>query len=206
MTKIFICDIYSTSQEKLTSFLRDFPFGEEEKSRLLKIKNQDRQISSLAALVALSRLIDCTLPLAIERDQNGKPFFRDLPEVSFNLSHSSGIAVAAISDRNIGVDIEFIRSDIDTEKISKRFFGGLDMSTEEFFKHWTKNEAYSKMLGTPLTENLSSELPPDIFRQFEITFDDRRGYVCICSEALKTLNEEVEIFAEKGILLKKINP
>lgn len=203
MIRVFICDIYSADEKNIESFLRNFPFGDSEKSRLLKIKNQEAFRSSLSALRALAELVKPSLPLLIERNENGKPFFRDLPAVSFNLSHSGGIAVAAISDRNIGVDIEFIRSDIDTEKISKRFFGGLDMSTEEFFKHWTKKEAFSKMLGTPLAENLSGELTGDIFKQFEITFNDRRGYLCICSEDLKNVNEEIEIFAEKGIWLIK---
>ena len=203
MIKVFVCDIDSISGEKRESFLKDFPFGENEKNRLLKIKNPEYAKSSLAALISLASLVESSLPLIIERNENGKPFFKDMPQNKFNLSHSGGIAVAAVSDNDIGVDIEFIRDGMDTEKISKRFFGISDISKENFFKLWTQEEAYSKMLGVPLTASLSEELPDDIFKQFEITFKASRGYICICSEGLKDMGESVEIFTQKDIFIKQ---
>ena len=202
MTRIFICDIYSISEEKITSFLDDFPFGKSEKDRLEKIKNQDRKGSSLAALISLARLVDEYLPLSIERTENGKPFFKDLTSLKFNLSHAGGIAVVAVSDCDIGVDIEFIRDDVDTQRIAERFFAPTDIKNEDFFSLWTKKEAYSKMLGSTLAPNLSKELPNDIFKQLEVSFKDSRGYISICSERLRDPRESVEIFAEEGIHLK----
>lgn len=102
----------------------------------------------------------------------GKP---DLAEgfkaetIRFNVSHSNGIALYAITrGREIGVDIEQIRFDFNTDEIVHHFF-----STEEiadlsrlpnalkhkaFFDCWTRKEAYIKARG----EGLS--LPLDQFR------------------------------------------
>lgn len=42
----------------------------------------------------------------IVRDENGKPYFRDCPDISFNLSHTSGWIMAALSSTSVGVDIQ----------------------------------------------------------------------------------------------------
>ena len=87
----------------------------------------------------------------------GKPYLVDYPEIFFNLSHSGNWIVCAISDREIGVDVEQIR-DIGympaiVEKMfspSERMqvmdlegFAGLDM----FFSVWTLKESFVKYLG-----------------------------------------------------------
>ena len=45
---------------------------------------------------------------AMDRGSRGKPFFPDFPHIHFNLSHSGGLALCALSDGEVGVDIELV--------------------------------------------------------------------------------------------------
>jgi 4'-phosphopantetheinyl transferase len=102
--------------------------------------------------------------IANELDQN---------HVNFNLSHSHGIALYAVTlGREVGIDIERVRTNLSFEKIAKRFFSPLEFKTlvalppseriEGFFHCWTRKEAYIKAIG----EGLS--IPLD---QFDVTLD-----------------------------------
>jgi 4'-phosphopantetheinyl transferase len=86
--------------------------------------------------------------------------------VTFNVSHSGGIALFAFSRRReVGVDVEQVRRDADLEAIARRFFSAREQSqlaalpTEEkadaFFRCWTRKEAYIKATGDGLSLPLS---------------------------------------------------
>jgi 4'-phosphopantetheinyl transferase len=95
---------------------------------------------------------------------------KEKPETAglkFNVSHSAGLAVYAITrDREIGVDVEEIRTAIAQEQIAERFFCSNEVCSirtapaEEqalaFFRCWTRKEAYIKALGVGLSIPLSS--------------------------------------------------
>jgi 4'-phosphopantetheinyl transferase len=87
----------------------------------------------------------------------GKPFLPDSP-IKFNLSHAGRLALYAVArGREVGVDIERIRSDFDCEAIAERFFsererGMLRALAPEsrhrgFFYGWTRKEAFIKAIG-----------------------------------------------------------
>lgn len=78
--------------------------------------------------------------------------------LDFNLSHSQDVAVFAFGwNRNIGVDVERIRSDVDCENIAHHYFSAGEMRSlarlprqrqvEGFFRCWTRKEAYIKACG-----------------------------------------------------------
>lgn len=103
----------------------------------------------------------------IEKNENGKPFITNYPDIYFNLSHCTGLVVCGISDGEIGVDAELIRSY--NGKAAKRIFSesernfvlhGLDKD-KNFFSIWTLKEALGKALGTGISSGLS---------QYEFTF------------------------------------
>jgi 4'-phosphopantetheinyl transferase len=82
--------------------------------------------------------------------------------ITFNISHSGGIALFAFTRRReIGVDVEQVRSDFDLEAIARRFFSAheqaqLDALPPEekaaaFFRCWTRKEAYIKATGDGLS-------------------------------------------------------
>lgn len=86
--------------------------------------------------------------------------------VTFNVSHSGGIALFAFTRRReIGVDVEQLRPDSDCEAIARRFFSTREQSqlaalpaeqkVAAFFRCWTRKEAYIKATGDGLSLPLS---------------------------------------------------
>jgi len=84
-------------------------------------------------------------------------------EIRFNLSHSDGLALLAVTrGAHIGVDIERIRPDLAYEGIADRFFSSeevaslrtltrKDIRRKAFFACWTRKEAYIKAIGEGLS-------------------------------------------------------
>jgi 4'-phosphopantetheinyl transferase len=83
--------------------------------------------------------------------------------IQFNLSHSHGLALYAVTfDRQIGVDLEYIRSTSDVEKLAQRFFSAREsaiihsLPPEQkqiaFFHAWTCKEAYLKATGEGIAQ------------------------------------------------------
>jgi len=83
-------------------------------------------------------------------------------DVTFNVSHSGGIALLAFARRReIGVDVEQVRSNFDVEAIARRFFSAHEQEQlaalaneekfEAFFRCWTRKEAYIKAVGEGLS-------------------------------------------------------
>lgn len=88
----------------------------------------------------------------MERSKNGKP---EIDGIFFNLSHSDGRIVCAVSDKEIGCDIEKIGSY--RESVARKICTDLEwnyleqFSEEEknhaFYRLWTMKESYVKMTG-----------------------------------------------------------
>ena len=116
--------------------------------------------------------------LQLEPGEFGKPFMADrklAQGLRFNLSHSHQLALIAISrDREIGVDVEFMRSDFVTDEVATHFFSSSevkefqsvprDLRTRAFFNCWTRKEAYIKARGEGLycpLDQFAVSLAPD---------------------------------------------
>ncbi|OFW22333.1 MAG: hypothetical protein A3H97_11765 [Acidobacteria bacterium RIFCSPLOWO2_02_FULL_65_29] len=98
-------------------------------------------------------------------EPQGKPRLRlgeSDPPIRFNLAHSQGLAVYAFSrGREIGTDVEAIRSDVPDEGVAEQFFSSRELAefrslppelrVEGFYLCWTRKEAYLKALGAGLT-------------------------------------------------------
>ena len=103
--------------------------------------------------------------LSFRYSTHGKPALvpeSDPDAIRFNLSHSHGKALYAVSrGREIGVDLEFIRGDLEAEQIAERFFSHsenetlralpLSLRRYAFFLCWTRKEAYIKARGEGLS-------------------------------------------------------
>jgi len=90
------------------------------------------------------------------------PAVLDQEALSFNLSHSAGLALYAFTRKSqVGVDIELVRSDFQHEQVAERFFSineRLALSSlpaqeraQAFFACWTRKEAYIKAHGEGLS-------------------------------------------------------
>jgi len=86
--------------------------------------------------------------------------------LSFNVSHSKGIALYAVAGgrRRVGLDIEHLREDFDSLTLAERFFSPTEVAALRalpaeqqrvaFFNCWTRKEAYIKALGEGLSHPL----------------------------------------------------
>ena len=100
--------------------------------------------------------------------QHGKPSLPDItPDLRFNLSHSADRAIVAIATaREVGVDIEHIRENVECDQLAERFFSlkerefmrGLvaEQKLLAFFRLWTCKEAFLKAHGSGVSRSLSS--------------------------------------------------
>jgi 4'-phosphopantetheinyl transferase len=103
-------------------------------------------------------------------ESRGKPFLASpsiAQPLNFNVAHSRNIALLAFSaGPPVGVDVEFIRTDIASEEIAVRYFAPQEVAElralppeqrpEAFFLGWTRKEAYVKALGDGLQIPLAS--------------------------------------------------
>lgn len=122
--------------------------------------------------------------LKIDSGKNNKPYFKDYPNVRFSISHSGDLVVLAMSDTEVGIDIEKIKPR-DYESIVARHFTEGEAkevdSIESFLKVWTKKEAYLKLTSEGLggldvsdvSKNLTYEGEPLVFT----TLDIYEGYI-----------------------------
>lgn len=87
----------------------------------------------------------------------GKPYLKKINKY-FNISNTKNISVCVFSDKEIGVDIEYIRYN---ELVMKRMFtleecefvNNSKNKDEIFTLIWTIKESYSKLLGLGLNYN-----------------------------------------------------
>lgn len=96
-------------------------------------------------------------PFKILRTANGKPYVEGDP-LYFSLSHSRDRAVIAICDRPVGVDLEFYDEQRKFSHILSRFTERerreIGSSAAYFYANWTAKEAFIKMRGGTLAEDL----------------------------------------------------
>lgn len=127
------------------------------------------------------------------KNSHGKPFLKD-HSLYFNISHTKNYALLAVSkDTPVGIDIESIRTDIDSAKLSKRFFCDMEKkwvgdNHEKFCVLWTRKEAFIKAVGRGLSMGLNNidVLEPIVFYEnqkwkidnIDLKLDGYRAAVC----------------------------
>lgn len=136
----------------------------------------------------------------IVRNEHGKPSLAEYPEIKYNLSHASGIAVCFISDTECGVDCEGVRPY--RPNVVKRAFSENEKILIEnapenerdllFFRLWTLKEAYVKAIGIGISYPLNtvefsfdgkriiSSVKDHTFRQYILK--DGKFIVSVCTE------------------------
>ncbi|HSB01710.1 MAG TPA: 4'-phosphopantetheinyl transferase superfamily protein [Anaerolineales bacterium] len=159
-------DLPAHMLERLQEFL-----SEEETQRAARFHftaDRNRFIAAHGCLRAvLTRYLRC-LPdqFTFSVNSYGKPALND-HTLEFNLSHSSDVALIAISqERRVGIDVERIRPGISSQVIAQQYFSKfefaelqtlpLEQKEAAFFTCWTRKEAYIKAQGLGLSLPLES--------------------------------------------------
>ncbi|MDO4757574.1 MAG: 4'-phosphopantetheinyl transferase superfamily protein [Parabacteroides sp.] len=107
---------------------------------------------------------------SIGRAEHGKPYVHGKSAIYYNISHSGDYIVCALSNREVGVDIQQMGKE--KPLLAERFFHPnevlkLNQTSPEdrralFFRYWSAKESYLKYTGTGLSGSLSG---------FEILFN-----------------------------------
>ncbi len=138
----------------------------ERRQKVNSLTVREKKNASLAAGVILPlALKECGIAgtVSIEQSMWEKPRLILPKGVFFNLSHSGEWTVLALSDSEVGVDIQQVKP-VDM-RLAKRFFGeeevkklqdAGDNAERLFYRFWTVKEAYLKALGTGLNRPLNS--------------------------------------------------
>lgn len=81
--------------------------------KINKYKQEKSKLASIGAEIALIKAVrdnipDAEIPVSWEYLQNGKPRLLKYPNFFYNISHSGDYAICAVSDSEVGVDIQKI--------------------------------------------------------------------------------------------------
>lgn len=90
-----------------------------------------------------------------------------LPRLRLNLSHTRGMAVAAVTvDNDVGIDVEWLERTVDADLMAERVFAPKERlvlaavptaaKAEVFLTFWTLKEAYVKAIGKGLSQPLAA--------------------------------------------------
>ncbi|MED0766360.1 4'-phosphopantetheinyl transferase family protein, partial [Aneurinibacillus thermoaerophilus] len=132
----------------------------ETKKKISRFLNESDKIRSLLSHLFLKYLISRELSrdltdIELAYEKYGKPYLLSSKGLSFNISHSGEFIAIAISNENVGIDIqEYI--DLDYEELAMRFFTKQEYNyissasnvKENFFRIWTLKESYLKARGS----------------------------------------------------------
>ena len=154
-------------------------FSPDELQRWQRFKVADARDSFAVSRGSLRMLLAEVLgreptEIRLGRGKHGKPFLEHpKTDLEFNVSHSGNVFLYAFTrGRAVGVDVEFMKPERDLKHLAERFFapgearrllqeGRAEDLLENFYRCWTRKEAYLKAKGLGITMQLDA---------FEVTF------------------------------------
>ena len=159
--------------------------------------------------------------ITFEYSGRGKPKLLNT-NLQFNVSHSQNIALYSFTKNNlIGIDIEYLRSNVECNKIAERFFNEIeyriinnlsqDKQARTFFQFWTMKEAYLKATGEglgggletvkiELNRNLEAKVKAIAFNEIEPnnwffkSFIPEQGFVATVAVNTKQLPLDIKYY------------
>ena len=197
MIDVYILNI-KKCQEALISLI---PYVSPRRQRVFeRVLIENSKLFSIASEVILAHSLRLPLPCDYKTEDNGKPYIDG--QKKFNISHSGDYAVCAVSDFEIGVDIEaaqrfnpkIITKFLAEEEIED--YKTLNQSAVLSFlcEKWVRKEAYLKLTGTGFRVAPNSLcFKGDTLMQdraiFSKVFDiSQQEKLCVCAEKEDQIN------------------
>ncbi len=139
--------------KKITSDIDVSNIPENELNRIAKYGSKKRRDESLNGLFLLGKVLEMygINTYELSYTEKGKPYIDNL-KYHFNISHSNEYVVCAVSDKEVGIDIEMVKDKITNikPKITDEEMDDPDSLTEL----WTLKESFIKYLGIGITMDL----------------------------------------------------
>lgn len=176
MLKMYMYDMRVLDDEK--EYKRMFDKASEyRREKALKGRKKEHIGAAAVLDMALEEFGLAENKIALTYGEHGKPYISKnmniTPYIYYNISHSGDYVVCAVSDTEIGIDIQ--KTGKANIKIAKRYFTQTEYMNiikqpdeksqgEMFFRIWALKESFIKAVGTGMSLSLNS---------FEIIIDDR---------------------------------
>lgn len=129
----------------------------------------------------------------------GKPYFPSHPDIHFSVSHTSGIWICAFADCEVGCDVQDHRANDKPERLerlAKRWFSENERryleecgyEPAEFYRIWSRKEAYVKFTGTGIGEGKFPEFdviaPIDgcVVRDIVLPYGQPHAAALVCAD------------------------
>lgn len=150
IVKLYVLDVDTAFHHKkqLLESVND-----KQREKALRYKNEIDQVRSLASAYLMNRLSKEPL----QYNDTGKPFFANGP--FFNVSHSGQFIVMAVSNKDIGVDIEEnVEKDMSSLiRIFNEVEARMIKEHSDFYYLWCAKESLIKCIGSSI--NKIREIP-----------------------------------------------
>ena len=199
---------------------REDILSQDRREKISKLKkDEDKQLSASAELLLMygvGQLMDAVnapdrniqVPMEITKDERGKLAFSQLPYY-FNLSHAKDFAACAVSDRPVGVDIEYfrVREIAAADRILHpeeaqlmAFISNPDEKKKYFYECWVSKESYLKNLGIGLIVRPRDFLVnEDRLMIMDSDYSEKKGHHSINAGSDNTLNENLSYLEKRYV-------
>ena len=195
--KCYYFDVSALTGAQYDAALAALPW-EERRQRVGRLARPEARLLCLGAGTLLAYALRQTgaADLTLAYGNNGKPRLAHHPDIHFNLSHSGTLAVCAVADRRVGVDVErpravseaLVRRVLTAEE--QTWLAGQADPKAAFIRLWTRKESFLKRSGEGLSSRPDgfSVLPPaeDVAPAGFAEKDISDYRVCVCCEGAET--------------------
>jgi len=217
--KIYYAKISELLEEEIQRAM--FLLPKERIEKVMRTKPKKNQLQSIYAGLLLEYALNAIgvsgKELTFQKNADGKPSIKELPEFHYNLSHSKEYVALVVDTQAVGIDVERVRTGY--QKLVTRFFSAeeesylLDNWDDMLFtKFWTRKESYLKVTGygmrMPLDAfstlgsyvEINEKMPNEMIEKdtkfyLESIRMDEDYWLSVCRK-----NEPVAFFEERSIL------
>lgn len=205
MIKIYVCDISNVGAKNSLDNVSKERIVKASKLKDVSCYKQSIYAYKLLFYAFKQENIDI-LNETMEYNEYGKPFFPNIKNYFFNMTHSKNFVGVAIANSKVGIDIEEINFSRHIDKICRKVFtndeeieyNSFSNEIEKFkyfFTRWTSKESYLKMTG----QGLSKELVKTSIETNNILISDDKkntyslSYICENKEKTEIIMIDCEI-------------
>ena len=157
MVKVYVADATVLKDEQLYRRLyTGLDVSRRAKADRFRFEKDKRLSVAAGALLQYALQMENVREPFIDVAPNGKPYLAGEERLYFNLSHSEGMVMCAIAEKEVGCDVEkkavldrrlaeYVMTEYELERIY-----GFERDTEQqemFFRLWTLKESYMKATG-----------------------------------------------------------
>ncbi len=182
--KLYSININNVTSDNLKLWFNTM--SNERKNEVSKIKIPKKQVLKIAADFLCRKAISEFCKIAPEeivfgKSKFGKPFAVEI-DIHFSISHSGDMVLCAVSEKEIGADIEKIRCirlDAAKKFACENELKYINENPNGLFEIWTLKEAYFKCIGT----GLGADIKKVCFTKTENGFEcSEKGFLITCPE------------------------